>query len=128
MPAERGQISVFLVGVLVAGLLLIGLAYDGGRLFLARRDAAAVADAAALAGAGAVDESAFRATGGAVVRLDPVAAAEQARSVTGDAVAEVAVDGDVVRVRVEEVVPMLLLRFLGEQRVGASAVARPRVR
>ena len=68
---ERGQASALLVGVLLLGLLFVGFAVDGARLFTARRDLQNVADSAALAGASEIDESVYRASGGAEVRLDP---------------------------------------------------------
>src|SRR3954451_8906737 len=71
---ERGQASALLVGVLLLGLLFVGFAFDGARLFTARRDLQNVADSAALAGASALDEAAFRDSGGAEVRVDPAAA------------------------------------------------------
>ena len=61
--------------MLLLGLLFVGLAVDGARLFTARRDLQNVADSAALAGASAHRRGACTGTtGGAEVRLDPVAA------------------------------------------------------
>src|SRR3954451_23635528 len=71
---ERGQASALLVGVLLLGLLFVGFAVDGARLFTARRDLQNVADSAALAGASEIDEDVYRDTGGAEVRLDALAA------------------------------------------------------
>jgi len=126
--SERGQVSIVLIGMLVAGLLVIGAAFDGTRVFLARRDAANVADAAALAGASAVDEAEFRASNGTVVQLDREAAVREAHSIDGAEDAAVVAEDDRVSVRVVEDVPMVLFRFLGTERVGVTAVARPRTR
>jgi Flp pilus assembly protein TadG len=68
-----------LFGVLVMALLgLSGLAMDGGEVFLARRDAQALADAAARAGAGQLDQVALRTDPASPARIDPVAAADAA--------------------------------------------------
>jgi len=50
MEKERGQAVVIVVLALVALLLAVGLAIDGGRVYSARRQAQNAADAAALAG------------------------------------------------------------------------------
>lgn len=68
-----------LFAVLVMALLgLSGLAIDGGAVFMARRDTQALADAAARAGAGELDEIALRADPENPPQIDPVAAAEAA--------------------------------------------------
>ena len=48
---ERGTVTVFIVSMTTALLLVAGLVFDGGRMIAARRDADAVAAAAARAGA-----------------------------------------------------------------------------
>jgi len=133
---ERGQASVLLVGSLLVGLLLLGLAVDGTRLFVARRDLHNAADAAALAGAGVIDEDAYRSEGGSV-RLDAVAArrvAEENLYAAGwlgrpgvDAAVEVDPVAGRVTVRISRPVPMVFLRLAGrpEERIGAHASAAP---
>jgi Flp pilus assembly protein TadG len=75
---ERGQVTAF-VAILAAALLLAaGLVYDGGQLLAAGRRATNEAEAAARAGAQALDVPAYRATG--TVRLDP----ERARTLADD--------------------------------------------
>ena len=73
---ERGQVMVF-VAILMMGLIsVVGLVTDGGIVFSQRRDLQNAADAAALAGAMQIDESAYRASGKVV--LDERAAREAA--------------------------------------------------
>ncbi len=54
---ERGGISPFLVILFAALVGFTGLAYDGGQLFAARREANNIAAASARAGANDVDEA-----------------------------------------------------------------------
>jgi Flp pilus assembly protein TadG len=135
MRDEHGQASALLVGCLLIGLLVVGLAVDGARMFTARRDLQNVADSAALAGASALDESAYRSSDGTTVRLD-VAAARQAVSDVMEASAlpqPVTVDvrvesGRVVVSLSRSVRPLFLgLAGLGAQGIGAHASAAPRV-
>jgi hypothetical protein len=102
-------------------------------MFTARRDLQNVADSAALAGAGEVDEVVYRDTGGDRVVLDATRARAAVDRVlaasglpAGTAVA-VQVEPDRVRVNVERPVPTTFLRIvsLREQRIGASASASP---
>jgi Flp pilus assembly protein TadG len=130
---ERGQASVLLIGVVLLGLAFAGLAVDGTRLFTARRDLHNIADSAALAGASAIDESIFRASGGADVRLDPVAARLAADAVLRgsnlprETRADVRVDATRVEVRLARPVRLTFLRILGTgaQAIGAHATAAP---
>jgi hypothetical protein len=130
---ERGQASVVIVGALLVALAFVGLAVDGARSFTARRDLQNVADAAALAGASAIDEGHFRATEGAEVRLDPGAARAaidrvlRASGLPVTARVEVDVEPDRVSVQVERPLEMTFLRIVGtrEQEIGASASASP---
>jgi uncharacterized membrane protein len=132
-PGERGAASVVIVGALLIGLAFVGLAVDGARMFTARRDLQNVADSAALAGAGEVDEVAYRDSGGERVVLDPArarAAVDRVLAVSGlpaGTAIDVEVEPDRVRVHVERPVPTTFLRIvsLREQRIGASASASP---
>jgi len=73
---ESGQIIV-LVAILMVGLVaVVGLVTDGGLVFSQRRDLQNAADAAALAGAMQIDESAYRASSAVV--LDERAARQAA--------------------------------------------------
>ena len=131
---ERGQASALLVGLLLVGLLLVGLAVDGARFFTARRDLQNVADSAALAGASALDEAAYRSSDGREVRLDPVAARRAVEEIVraSDLPASITVEVDVgpdrIEVRVGRAVRPLFLGLagVGPQRIGAHATAAPR--
>ena len=70
--AERGTVTLWLLGLVLMLLPLGGLGVDLGRSFSSRRALSAAADAAALAGTGALDVSVYRASGAVV--LDSVAA------------------------------------------------------
>ena len=63
LRAQRGTITLWLLGLCVLLLPLGGLGLDLGRAFATRRSLSAAADAAALAGAGAIDVAAYRADG-----------------------------------------------------------------
>ena len=130
---ERGQASVLIVGIVLLGLAFAGLAVDGTRLFTARRDLHNIADSAALAGASALDEAQFRASDGADVRLDPVAARGavdavlRESSLPADTRVEVEVEAVRVEVRLARPVSLTFLGVLGahEQTIGAHATAAP---
>ncbi len=74
---ERGTVTFWLLGLCLMLLVLGGIGLDLSRSFSQRRALAADADAAALAGASAIDEDAYRATGR--VELVPAAAEALAR-------------------------------------------------
>lgn len=136
VSAERGTITLWILGLCVLLLPLGGLGLDLGRAFSARRSLGATADAAALAGAGALDIAAYRADGS--VRLDPTRAEARARrsvadQLDADAVraVRVHVEADTITVEVEGDVDLTLLRLLRGAEpftVTASATARPHVR
>lgn len=131
---QRGQASAVLVGVLLIGLMVVGLAVDGARMFTARRDLQNVADSAALAGASAIDEDAYRSSGGADVRLEPAAVRAavsdvlRASEVPASVGVDVQVTEDRVIVRLARAVRPLFLGLAGmhAQRIGAHATAAPR--
>ena len=133
---QRGTITLWLLGLAVMLLPLGGLALDLGRSFSERRSLAAVADAAALAGAGALDEARYRQDG--TVALDPVVAEQRARrSVAQQAdrgalrSVHVRADSTGVTVEVEGEVDLTLLRLVQRGKpfvVRALASARPHLR
>ena len=102
-------------------------------LFTARRDLQNVADSAALAGASALDEQAFRDSGGATTRVDPSAARTaideviRASSLPASTRVDVQVADDRVVVRIARPVRMefLGLAGMGPQQIGAHASAAP---
>jgi hypothetical protein len=75
---ERGTITFWLLGLCLMLFALGGISIDLWRSFSARRALAAGADAAALAGASAIDEDRYRSTGSLV--LLPEMAERRARS------------------------------------------------
>jgi len=133
---ERGSVTVWLLGLAVMLLPLGGLALDLDRSFSERRAVAAAADAAALAGAGALDEARYRSDGTLV--LDPVTAEARARqSLAGQLdraalrSASVHADAGQVTVVVEGVVDLTLLRLVeggAPFTVRVSSTARPHLR
>ena len=70
---EQGTVTVFVVSMTTALLLVAGLVFDGGRMIAARREADAVAAAAARAGAQGLDEAGVRQTDGAPLNASDVA-------------------------------------------------------
>lgn len=74
---QRGSITLWVLGLCVMMLVVGGIAIDLWRAFSERRALAGMVDAAAVAGASAVDTEQFRRT--SQVRLDP-ALAEQLAS------------------------------------------------
>ena len=74
---ESGTVTLWLLGVCMLLFALGGISVDLWRGFSARRSLSNAADAAALAGASAIDEDAYRRSG--AVQLDPVLAESRAR-------------------------------------------------
>jgi putative intracellular protease/amidase len=110
---ERGTVTVFVVTMITALLLVAGLVFDGGRMIAARRDADAVASAAARAGVQGVDEAGLRLTNGAPLNANDASARVQryldATAYTGTAV----VVGDTVTVNVQRVQELHILSVAG---------------
>jgi Flp pilus assembly protein TadG len=75
---EDGQILVLTLVVGLGLLAILGLVADGGLLFARHRELQAIADAAARAGAGQLDEATYRASSGRTAQLDPTQAREAA--------------------------------------------------
>jgi hypothetical protein len=100
MTDERGTVTAFVTVMTVALLAVAGLVFDGGRALAARRMASNEAEAAARAGAQAVDIETLRRVG--VVRLEPGEAERRALdylALSGHA-GLVRVDGDIITVHV----------------------------
>ncbi len=111
---DRGMVTAFVVIFSVALVFMVGLVFDGGRMLSAHRQARDVADAAARAGAQALNEDAVRA--GAPIKLDAFAArtaacnfVNQTSYVCHDAAADVTVNGNEVVVRVHGTVDLEFL-------------------
>lgn len=75
---ERGTITLWILGCCLMMFALGGISLDLWRAFSERRALAAAADAAALSGASAIDESRYRTS--AELVLQPETAAARARS------------------------------------------------
>lgn len=110
---EDGQVTAFVVAVLLALFVLAALVIDGGYTLAARRRAFNEANAAARAGAQALDVAEFRATGSYLLQPhEAKAAAEGYLAATGHA-GNVRVSGDTVAVEVSFTQPMAMLKVLG---------------
>ena len=126
--------TLWLLGVCMLLFALGGISVDLWRGFSARRSLSNAADAAALAGASAIDEEAYRQRG--VVQLDPAVAESRARAHVArqfDAGAlrgvEVHADRDAVTVVVRGEIGFTLLSVLdpdGDLPVRVTATATPR--
>jgi Putative Flp pilus-assembly TadE/G-like len=130
---ETGTITLWLVGCATMLLVLGGLGVDLGRGFSERRALSAAADAAALAGAGAIDEAVYRDSGRLV--LVPARAEARARAdlhrqldVAALRTIQVTADEHEVEVVVGGEVDLSILRLLDRGtlvvRVRATAVPR----
>jgi Flp pilus assembly protein TadG len=130
---ERGSVTLWALGLCLVLLLLGGISLDLWRAFSERRALAAAADAAALAGASALDVDAYREHG--VIRLDPNTAKQRAaeslahqgdrRAVTG---ARISADEAQVTVEVTGRVDFSLLQIVSPDdafTVTVRAQARP---
>jgi Flp pilus assembly protein TadG len=131
---EAGTVTLWLLGICMLLFALGGISVDLWRGFSARRSLSNAADAAALAGASAIDEEAYRQHG--VVQLDPVVAESRARAhltrqfdagaLRG---ADVHADRDAVTVVVRGEIGFTLLSVLdpgGDLPVRVTATATPR--
>jgi Flp pilus assembly protein TadG len=131
---EGGTVTLWLLGVCMLLLALGGISVDLWRGFSARRSLANTADAAALAGASAIDEDAYRQRG--VVQLDPGLAASRARAhvvrqLDAGALRDVDVhaDRESITVVVDGRIAFTLLGVLapgGDLPLKATAIATPR--
>lgn len=109
---DRGSITVFVVGVVVALIAVAGLVFDGGTIIAGHREADAEAQGAARAGAEAVAGS-ERVSG--AVTIDPSAAQQAAQLylATYRHAGQVTVDGDSVTVTVSFTEPLQVLSIVG---------------
>ena len=130
---ESGTITLWMLGLCLMLFLLGGISLDLWRAFSERRSLAASADAAAVAGASALDEAAYRSTG--AVRLVPADAQRRARASLADqldrrALRDARVDAteDTVIVTVGGSVDFSLLQIVApgdEFAITVHATARP---
>lgn len=125
--SERGQVTAAVVILTTALLLAAGLTYDGGLILAAKRQAINEAEAAARAGAQALDIDSYRGAG--TVRLDPAQATALASgylAATGHAHTIQPLGDDRISVTVTITQPLTLLGLagLGSQTVTGQATAR----
>lgn len=128
---ERGSVLLLGIGFVAVCLLAVVVTVDASAAFVQRRELMAVADAAALAGAQAIDFDEYYRTGATVgTRLDPPRVAEVARRQV--AIAEdsqiafegVTTDGITVRVRLSRPLELPFLQSTFGDRVRVEAWAR----
>ena len=126
--AERGAVHLVLVVLLFVSVLMLGLAVDITRIGIAWREASHLANTAAEAGAGWIDEEEAR---NDRIVIDSVAARTAARAVAAGAGRSVTVTTaeDLVCVRVRIRVRPTLLALVGAapKDVAATACAEPRM-
>lgn len=113
MRDEQGMVTATVVIFTVTLLAVAGLVFDGGNLLTAKRRAINEAEAAARAGAQALDLSSLR--GGGVVVVDPIAAEDRAKDYLARVGHEgtVSVEGATVRVEVSFVEELSILGAFG---------------
>lgn len=110
---EDGIFTLFTSLIVIAFLILAGLAVDGGYVLAARRRAIDEANGAARAGAEALAPSAYRTSGELTLDADAAAsAAQDFLSATGHS-GTVSVSGNEVTVTLNFDQPMSLLRIIG---------------
>lgn len=116
---DGGMVTAFVVVFALALVFVAGLVYDGGRMLASHRQAENLADSAARAGAQAISDPAWRATGQIV--LDEEAARAQACSLLARAGhpcgggTQVSVTGDTVSVTVRFSIDLALLPGASQQ-------------
>jgi len=130
---ESGTITLWMLGLCLMLFLLGGISLDLWRAFSERRSLAAAADAAAVAGASALDEATYRSSG--AVRLVPADAQRRARASLADQLdrralrdARVEATEDTVMVTVGGSVDFSLLQVVApgdEFVITVHATARP---
>lgn len=128
---ERGSVLLLGVGFIAVCLMVIIVTIDASAAFVQRRELMAVADAAALAGAQAIDLEEYYRTGATVgTRLDPpkvAAVARQQVAVAQDSkitLEQVSTDGVIVRVRLSRPLELPFLQEAFGDRVRVEAWAR----
>lgn len=128
LHTDDGQATLFVLGMALVALAVTFFAIEGTRSFLMRRTLQNAADAAAIAGASQLDESAYYSSGGMRATLDPgeaeAAGIESlaARGLDVDTRIEATQDEVAVRLRTDLATPFL--RFIGIHSVPVSADAR----
>lgn len=129
--AERGSVLLLGIGLIAVCLMAVVVTVDASAAFVQRRELMAVADAAALAGAQAIDFEEYYRTGATIgTRLDPPQVALVARrqvAMADDptiAFDGVTTDGITVRVRLSRPLELPFLQSTFGDRVRVEAWAR----
>ena len=127
---EDGQVLVFVVGLAVVVFSVGGLTVDGTRAFIARRSLQNAADAAATAGAAAIDEQQYYRTGGTRIVTDEADAREEVMSLLRlrnlDARPSISISAREVQVALSETTDTTFLRLIGVDRIPIGVVATAR--
>ncbi|HMG62167.1 MAG TPA: hypothetical protein VK599_04390 [Streptosporangiaceae bacterium] len=123
--ADRGSLTLMLAVLFVALLALAGVVIDGGAKLTAAENAAAVAQEAARAGAGLVNEATAHASGSFVVDQDQaIAAANEYLSSAGYAGSAAPGPGtDEIKVTVRVSEPTKVLSIIGIDTINATGRA-----
>ncbi len=123
---EAGQVTAFVVIFLAALFAFAGLVLDGGLTLAAQVQAIDEAQAAARAGAQALDTTTYRATGTVVVDPAAAIAAADAYLAAAGSSGQVSVAGNQVTVTVQVTQRMQLLDLVGinQLTVTGTGVAR----
>ena len=123
---DQGSATVFVVGFAIVLFACAGLAIDGGRAINARDRVNDVAEQAARAGAGQLDDTSLRAVDGSVV-LDESAAKLEAERFVKQANPEYIVNATPspgsVTVQVEWTYPTAILGIIGVNSLAVSGTA-----
>ena len=99
---ERGQMTIFLIGLIVLILMVLGLGWDASNWFLGHRALNNLADGAAIAAASEVDLRILYASGGRQIELAEGQAAATVRRYLDDVAGDSGIEGvSVAAVEVE---------------------------
>jgi Putative Flp pilus-assembly TadE/G-like len=121
--AEQGSVTVFVVGVLLALIVMGGLVFDGGALMAGHREADAEAEGAARAAAEQISIPALRSGQIQLNQTEATVAAEQYLNRYGH-VGTVAVTGNTVAVTVTYQVDMQVLDLIGIRSKSVTGTGR----
>lgn len=132
---DQGSVLLLLIGMVVVGMLAFTVLVDASAAFLQRQRLLALADAAALAGAQAIDLEQYYLTGAsASTRLDPVAvgiavrrhvaASGAVREFDGLVIARASSDGTSVDVALQAPLRLPILGGLFRGDVEVESMAR----
>jgi hypothetical protein len=121
--AEQGSVTVFVVGVLLALIVMGGLVFDGGALMAGHREADAEAEGAARAAAEQISIPALHSGQIQLNRTEATVAAEQYLNHYGH-VGTVAVTGNTVAVTVTYQVDMQVLDLIGIRSKSVTGTGR----